>query len=430
MSYMLDTYLEKKNQTLISYYKIAATPGKLIALLPPEQTSDHCPYCSTRMLRRRKSKSASITPPAECPNCQHKIFLSSRMACMCGHCIAAQQQAEFELALKKRKAVQATHRIDLIPTIDYYTLSFTHKIALLTLFRAQTNEAFEKIQSLTDLIRRTPLTPTNHMNCELISELFRHGAIAVDPESPLEAFSDEDPEIFDISTACWISNIAIDGSKQRATLRDVHARICCELHNGIQSEWGTEIKNLLFKITTEEILQYVNIKSSELYMPCVAEKKTRETVTELLKTFSVSELYYLVDLSVKNANTFYSKRLAVSKRHAANTIQNKLFDLGTRAARENWNRRYNRDSRAPRSEISRIFFDQILCDEDAGFNNSPEAYWSQHLQPKYFHDDTEGSNELPCINCSSKNLNIHRKSNILDVYCQNCGMMEQFELIS
>ncbi len=429
-------YLEgEKNSVLIKDYKIDINPNKLIKILPPKKLDDTlCPYCDMPMFAKRRSKSASSwdIPPIECFDCNHKVFSEKsgyrRQQCECKKCVVIRRQRKLEAEKEKRETIRELYDLDDRDPIDYSDMTFFHKLVLLTLFRMQTDEEFDYILSLDDPFRTESLSPTEQMDIECLKELFSNSVVIIDPESRVEAFvEDEEFKSFYINRTRWIPNITFDGV-ERAELNDVYNEIYKELKNGIQPQWEKDIFKTLFRIAREEVLQYVHVRADELSVNFSAENKTREVVNQLLQNFSVSEIYYFVKKSVENAHIYYSKGYANNKKHAANTIPNKILSLGERAIDEGWNTyKYSRDSRAPRSYISQIFYDFFLQDEDAGFHKSPGKYWEQELHPRYFcASDAGRESELCCSHCKSENLTVQMVNDVLEVNCKDCGSIEQF----
>lgn len=183
---------------------------------------------------------------------------------------------------------------------------------------------------------------------------------------------------------------------------------------------------ILYIISREEILQYIYIISNELKVQFNAEIKTRKIVAQLLINFSVSEIYYFVRKSVESAHLYYVKGLSNGKKHAANTIPNKMLSLGERALIEKWKTyKFNRDSRVPRSSISKVFFDFFLQDEDAGFYKAPGQYWIQELCPKHFNNNPS-DNEVCCSQCGSNNVTVKFLSGVLKIKCNDCDKIMSF----
>lgn len=433
---LYERYLNgEKNSVLVSEYKIDVNPNKLITVLPPKQLQDiSCPYCNIPMFEKRKSKSHSSwqSHAIECYKCGHKIFTSSnkyrKELCSCEKCVEIQHQQAIEKANRRKEIIAESYCLQSFKPIPYKNLTFTQKLLLLTLFRMQTDEDFNHILSLNDPSRMTPFTPSTSMDQEFIRSLYSSSVILVDPLSNTTAFCEDNPaKSFYLNNVQWIVNISID-NEDRSELNEVYNKIYYELRENIEPEWEEDLFTLIMRISTEEVLQYLRVKTEELNVTFTAEKKTKEITEQLLIDFSVSEIYYFVKKSVEDAHIFYSKGSATSKKHAGNIIPGKMLSLGERALDEQWDTyKYNRDSRAPRSYLSQIVFDFLLKSEDAGFNKAIGRYWQQEVYPKYFANlnSSKGSN-LYCTECGSTNLQVSMHDSQLSTHCRDCGFNREY----
>ncbi|KRG32458.1 MULTISPECIES: hypothetical protein [unclassified Psychrobacter] len=425
----------EKNSALIADYEIDINPNKLIKVLPPQQLLDTvCPYCQIPMYVKRKSKSHSSwkNNPIECYKCAHKIFASSNSCyqeyCECSKCLDLKRQKAIDDVNKKREIIAESHCLQKFSPIDYECLTFTEKLILLTLFRIQTDEDFGHILSLDNPLRIRLFTPSSSMDEGYIDRLYRSNILLIDPLSSIDAFPDENPaKSYYQRKVQWIVNVSLDG-ENRNQLSEIYNKIYFDIKNDITPEWENELFELLLKISVEEVLQYLYIKIEELNVIFVAEKKTREITEQLLIDFSVSEIYYFVKKAVEDAHIFYTKGFASSRKHAGNIIPGKMLSLGERALKENWETyKYNRDSRAPRSYLSQMVFDFLLNGEDAGFNKAIGKYWEQEISPKYFPtNESNKENNLYCIKCNSKNVQINMIDSKLSLDCKDCGFKKGY----
>ncbi len=425
----------EKNSVLIEYYKINIIPNKLIKLLPSKILYETlCPYCEIAMFTKRQSKSSSSlsTPPIECYECNHKIYSEylkyRHKICECNSCVKLRIQQKLTEERKKRNEILEKFNIYNIKAKNYTELSLIDKIFLLTLLRRQTDENFKYISSLYDFLAIEPLSPTHIMDINLLTRLYKSNIIIIDHNSEIDAFIEsEELNSFYIDKVRWIVNISLNGVN-RSELNEIYQYIYNELKSGIQAEQEEEVLQIIFKIPCEEVLQYIHMRADELKVDFTAEKKTREVVNQLLQKFSVSEIYYFAKKSIENAHLYYSKGLTNGKKHAANTIPNKILSLGERALNENWNTyKYNRDSRVPRSYISKVFYDFFLQDEDAGFYKAPGKYWKQELLSKYFSkSNLVGVDSLYCNQCKSNVVTTEMTGSNLEVTCKSCGNITTF----
>ncbi|WP_299807826.1 hypothetical protein [uncultured Shewanella sp.] len=426
-----------KNSDLIEEYGIDANPNMLIKLLPPLLRKDvTCPHCDLPMQQKRRSKSSYGHPPIECTACNHVVRGDSQTSesCRCVSCVRLRLDAQQQQELIDRALIEEEYSLESIVPIEYSALTFTDKILLLTLFRDHTDGDFNHILSLDDSARTDSLCPDNEMTAMYIMRLYSNEAIVVNPNSRKEAFcKDENFKDFDFSKVQWVPNIIIQGS-ERAALETVHLCIYTELREGLKEEWQEDIYELLNAIAIAEVIQYLTYKADELGVFFGAKKKAREIIDILIESFSVSQIYYFALKAVNDAHLYYTKHSNVSKKRAGNTIPGKMMSLGERALGEGWNlSSYSRVAACPRSALSKVLFDLILEDADAGFTKPIGRYWKEELLPKYFNiaptQDIEGLNNVPsCLNCQSIEVDVQMSGTELSTFCKACGSIYDFNL--
>jgi hypothetical protein len=422
----------EKNSSLIEFYNIDIHPNKLIRILPPIKREDKmCPYCLIAMYSRRKGKSSHSwnTPPMECLSCQHEEYDNGPQGkmCSCDNCNKNRQEQEQEMLEKSRGTIASEYRLDRIEPYAYSDLTFIHKLVLLTMFKIQTEESFEYIQSIDDPQKTVNLSPTTDMDIELVTSLFRQNVIVVDPASKLSAFSEEnDYKSFYPSSVQWIVNVSIE-DEVRASLAEIFHVLYNEFLAKMHSSWEEQFHDLTYKLAREEVMQYLAVKVEELKLNFTAEKKTREVVTTLLDSFSVSEIYYFAKNAVESAHVYYSKGFSRGKKHAANTIPGKMLQLGERAISESWDTyKYGRDSRAPRSAISAVLYDLLLQGDDEGFTCSPGIYWKQELVRRYWPVVSDVEDTMACQVCGSLNISSKMSDNVIVIECNDCSSSVEY----
>lgn len=424
-----------KNSELVESYQISINPNKLISVLPPIRSDKCCFYCNQPLYRKRKSKSALLidNPPLECFNCKHKEYLPNKFGvvqkCSCEKCREKQRIDREAENLRIREIIRKEYCVDDHSVSLYGNLGFTEKLSLLTLFKTQTDERFDSIQSIDDPRKSISLSPTPEMDLELIRGLWENQIILVDPESRAEAFvAEEHYKSFYTRQVQWIVNVSFDGLT-RPSLGEIFQTLYNDFLFFVQPQWKDEVFSFLFRLAREEVMQYIEMRAEELGVDFSASNKTREVVTQLLQNFSVSEIYYFAKKAVENAHIYYSKGFSKGKKHAGNTIPGKMLELGERAVNENWNTyKYNRDSRVPRSAISQVFHDLLLQDDDAGFYKSPGKYWEQELYPKHFSSYKEkvDNSAVRCKECESPDVSVRMEDGNIQTECSACGAISEY----
>ncbi|MHC2992707.1 hypothetical protein OB13_14365, partial [Pontibacter sp. HJ8] len=99
--------------------------------------------------------------------------------------------------------------------------------------------------------------------------------------------------------------------------------------------------------------------------------KTLTVFNDLLRDYSVSQIYGIIYRSVNNALRFRVEKGATLK-HAANTIIGNAQNYAERAKVNNWDlSKYKRIEDCPESALSKFFFERILRIGYNGFNEVP-----------------------------------------------------------
>lgn len=121
------------------------------------------------------------------------------------------------------------------------------------------------------------------------------------------------------------------------------------------------------RIQLEECIKYLNKRSilNDL-SPSIGEKM-ESLLSICLSNYSVSEVYYIIWGAVESASSYRNKP-NITRVHASNSIykiiQSRFDSLTTHTLQS---KRYNRDSKHPKSAIEKVFFDRVYGIEDCGF---------------------------------------------------------------
>ena len=426
----------EKNQELMEEYGIDAHPNKLVSLFPPlMHESLECLYCALPLFYKRKSKTTSShSSEYFCLECDHKegYHYNRQLVCSCSPC--AEKRADAARLKRKADLEKIYHEYDLDKRVmlQYSELSFSHKCYLLSLFLMQSELEHNRIKPLSNTDSAVDLSPSFEFDNEIVLKLHADSVLVVDPNSPFAAFDPSDEfKSFYYRDVFWIINVTLDGA-DRLTLEDLFKLVYVELRDGILPEWEGDIKELVFRLAEEEVVRYLNVCLEQLQLPN-APKKTNEVIKEILKEFSVSEIYYFIKKATENAYLFYAKGKAESRKHAVNTIPSKLVYLANRASNEGWDvYKYNRTYSTERSQLSIVLFDLVIGGgDDLAFYKSPEILWNDDLNRmfsslKSTEEVSEKANCVNCVNCGSEGFTIETSENTLTLLCNQCGERQQF----
>jgi hypothetical protein len=124
------------------------------------------------------------------------------------------------------------------------------------------------------------------------------------------------------------------------------------------------LQKLLAYLECEQCLKY---QLDKYHFDFIISEKLKDTIWVLMEKLSVSQIYYLISLAVKNAVAFREEK-QTTRLHAINTIPIKLESLSIRAISEKWNGWY-RSAILPRSALSIVLYETLFGEkEDIGFN--------------------------------------------------------------
>jgi hypothetical protein len=417
---------------LLEKYNIDVTPSGLVKLFPALKLNDNqCPYCETAMYQKRASKSSCSEHDPKCIGCGHVDYVKKNYRwhiCRCEGCIDFSLKEAAEKDVRRSLIIAKKYDPASKELRKYEDVKFKDKLSLLSLLLMQSDDKFEFLLSLNDPQRTCEFTPTKKLNEKYLHSLNETGCLMVDPNSRPESFDEEsDFDNFHINRVQWLINISVLG-KERSSIEEVFKYLYQDLVGTSSQNTEDEVLELMEEIAVEEVLQNVYMRAKELNVVFSAEDKTRVVVKELLATFSVSEIYYFVKKSVESAHLYYQKGGSKNKSHAGNTIPNKILSLGQKSITEKWEPyQYNRHHHCPRSQISKVLYDVLLKDEDAGFSNCIHQYWRTKIKAKREMSDL-GNQMLGirCRECKSKNIEVGMNKQNIEIVCQDCGVTTLF----
>ncbi|MFJ4067600.1 hypothetical protein ACIPW4_20205 [Pseudomonas sp. NPDC089996] len=419
---LYDEYIGgEKIALLLERYAIDIAPSSLIKAFPPVPCAElECPYCEVSLHERRKSRSAYSWNDnmAFCPNCAHRHYFPGRnqwhRACTCQPCVAARERARQAQAIEQRIRIKEQWSLAKRLPVPFTTLSITRQLQLLAMLEIRMDAQRGCIQAAEKTAGDARVSPSPSMDSAILLALHEDQILLVDPESPLDAFSDDPTPKAWQNKVRWVANVSLDG-QQRAGIAPLYRALHKALSNGPQAQWRDEISAAIKQLCSEEVCAYIATRSAEHGLPFEARNKAAEVATQLLDAHPVRHIWSLANTAVRGALSFVA-RAQVSKRHAANTIPGSMLSLSERAIREQWQFNVSAyDTPAPRSGFSQALFDVLLQQHDHGLRRTVREYIAELPgQP-----DANGG-RLFCAMCGS-NL-VHAQAGLREtiVNCKDC----------
>lgn len=421
----------EKSEYLVILYGIDVKPRYLYAIFPPVRLEYiTCPKCNIPMYAKRRSKSqvGDHAPSIKCETCEHREFDPKDpliQKCYCSHCKKSRLKADKANERTTRKNIRYSQGSGRHFTLAYDRVSILHKIVLLSWGRLQGFPLDHKPHLLLPLEKgacKTRLVPTDDLAQELVTGL-RDSHVIIAPDTPIALFSQGGNHSEEsVGNSRWQVNISLEGNA-RATLSEILEAIAEEFSHGIKPAWKSSIEDLIFRLATETVMQHILIWSEKYSVRFAALPSTREVVGELLSNFSVAEILYFANLAVEKAHLLYVSGKIADKRHAGNTIPQKILSLGQRSLKGNWDRyAYSRDVSAPQSKMSEILYSEVFKNPEADFYKCPRLHWDEVVSMKHTErllDRKSGS--LWCTECNSWDVEACKTANGMNIECYNCG---------
>ncbi|MFN5027779.1 MAG: hypothetical protein ACK5D9_01395 [Burkholderiales bacterium] len=367
---LIDRYYKGESvRSLLDAYKVDLPASRLVLHFPPEQSvTTLCRYCSNPLERLRSSRySPSSNRPFSCSACGHK----SSGYCSCAYCRQA-ASAERD-ALARTAAVEAAEynlrQFAEHPPVPVQALSFRNSVSLLAVMRAMKSSGEQSCVGPA-LEAALPVCPTFEMTYRILSELYEIGVLlpTAGPSDSVASVKHK-IECSDLLSMAWALNCGdFDILELDSSLR---ARLGAHATSGTVS---SEAQLLWSEITCEECRQIMNHLWSERNIKMPGYEKVADTISSLLRDFSVSEIYFFFWIGAARTSDAIAKgstnsfqapyyALQVARNKAAEVLQGKIE-----------RRRFNRNPLLTRSEISYVLFDTVLGIGEHGFTERPNLY--------------------------------------------------------
>jgi hypothetical protein len=373
----------EKIALLIKRYAIDVAPSSLIKTFPPTPCAAlACPYCKVSLFERRKSKTTHSWNEnmAFCRSCAHRHYFPGRSRwrrdCTCRPCLAAREEAREAQAADQRKRVKAHWSLAKRKPLLLHTLSFTRKLQLLAMLEVRMNAQHNYLAPVEQVNHDARVSPSTAMDTAILQALHEESVLLVDPDSPLDAFSNDlTPKAWQKKVR-WVANVSFDG-QQRANLSQLCRVLHKELSGGPLPQWRGQIIALIEALSIEEVCTHLAARCTEHGLPFDARKKAQEVAAQLLQAHPVRHIWSLANSAIRGALS-YIARTQVTKRHASNTLPASMLSMGERAIRQQWQfSPSSYDNHAPRSSLSQLLFDVLLQQDDHGLERRIDEYIAQ-----------------------------------------------------
>lgn len=354
---------------IISEFSIHTTPSALNSLLPPLIHEEApCPYCVGVLLQsRRPSRSGYTSSIRRCPNCDHQ----DTDYCQCQNCR--------ETAAKERQWIEEIKRE--VIREDYGGRHCDDDVESLTLRDAVYISALIRQSLSEDLAVVDPyasgppvLAPTGDHMREITKHLQGKALLAVDPESPIDAFvfNEELTEAHSYYPAKvdWLFLPGLGTDSKRQFITDLTAAI----DNNWPDAWQSDMPGLWRDIIKAEAFEYFfHLLDQRGYQLDKIGEKTHAVFDFLIERFPLSKIYNLMWQAVRDV-TDYNVKNDIPTYRAKNNFVGAIQRKAEKYIAQGWDLKDSRrDFDCPQTWISTTFFDTFMKAGEDGFTSMPPS---------------------------------------------------------
>lgn len=360
---LMKRYYSGENiKKLTHEYNLNIAISKLYKYFPPiVENKYNCEYCHKYLVHNCVSKScmdeALHKSELYCPQCGHRPFANR---CNCDNCIDFRNNQIEE----KKKQIYECY-LNTREKIEFKELTFRNKVYLGCLCRALLKEDFSTIQPY--IYSNKTIIPQNKFPENMYRELIHEGIIVVSPNSPIEAFVDDEkfPNTYYLAKVEYNLNLSFNTMNMQESIFEI-------LNPQYYDESNSQEAYELWKeIATDECIEYLLHQIENVRFNFNPGEKTFTVMHILLESFSVSQIYGIIWKSVANASKLCLES-NMNKNHAANSIIGGCERFAERALLENWDlTKYRRIKELPQSVLSEFFFNKVLKIGNLGFDLPP-----------------------------------------------------------
>lgn len=330
-------YAGENIKSLLEEFDIKVSPSVLVTLFPETESKEVCEFCGSHLMHVWVGRS-SLNPVNEkdyCPTCGHRPHFFN---CYCPHCEEqrriAQQKAEEERKAeieRKRKLVVEFASADK-PTANFQALPLTDRINLGTLL-------FALYDGNTNMIR--PYRESEEMLfgdsgdvIKIYKELIDKSVIRFNPFSNLDAFSTitETNISYDMAGVSYLLNVNIPDTPTKDLAKRVMG---FDKPFSVYTSEKNELMQIWKNLIIDECINYFDYELNKVRFPFNPGEKTRFYLAEMLKDYSVREVYYFIYMAIKSASRLYLEG-GISKTYATNIAVKTCKTYADKAKEEHW----------------------------------------------------------------------------------------------
>lgn len=266
--------------------------------------------------------------------------------------------------LKKNAYLQ---KLQNIPSVAEEDLFLTEKLYLASLLRECMDEHTNHIEGFDEKDRN--VTPYQDFTIEILQWLIFRDIIVPCASNYIGNFQEKENGHISYHVCHVEYRINVhsqDGDRQALLHRLMHPEPSPYLED---PEFCYEFWK---KIAFYEAMQYLTFKMQSGCFKFSPDSKTETVLRNLVKHFSVGQIYYIIYRAVTSSVDKYLSN-KITQRNAQNIVISYCETLGERAIANHWEIKNFSRKKLHQSQISKVFFDSILQISELGFLEKPTS---------------------------------------------------------
>lgn len=344
-------YDNEKITTLLDDYNIKCRANELANLFPAEILEElSCCYCNGVMVRDRAYRNAMSyqVKPIYCSSCKHKLDDDN---CLCNSCLN-----------EKRMLIEKYYGNNKKDKLNINELNAKTKIYIATLLRGVSifrDKYGMYIMALK--YKKYKLTPVVKSEFKIIAELFKNKVILVHPDSELDGFKGS---LRDKSFGKRFAPLDVN-----FILNFNYIEEDSYLKMLLSESYAEELYEIYKEVALDECYEYLQYQMDVVNLSFVEMKNTRVILLNLIKKFSLGQVFNILNSSVVNARKFYEEK-KIYKRQASNFVMMRCKNIGEGVVMKKSNiKSYTRPKGYKESIISEVLFEKVLSIGDKAFTD-------------------------------------------------------------
>jgi hypothetical protein len=305
-----------------------------------------------------------------CESCRTPYQLTSRSQynsrnlyadTVCNICSDAEHKA---LIIKKLDILESIKNAVLSDQKDTQQLSLKGKVYLASAVQALGHENLNQLTSLAD---NPPckLSPDISYDRIILKYLIDSRVLWISNNTPLSSIEIKDDDNFTLDLA----NISLEIPFKKPELINLINMFFTENYQE-EIKKSEDFFKLCLEVQLFECLAFLKYALSEHRLHFSPGEKTKLTISQCLKHFSVDQTYNLIWRAVKDSAAYYM-RGGVGKLQAANSVVGNISKNMEKSLANNWEvARFKRNYKIPQSAISQLLFNTVLGTDDGGFTHN------------------------------------------------------------